>query len=55
LVPVLREAGTAKMLAACHGKGFVGLRDEALVRLYANTGDDRHVRSGPTPVNGHRF
>jgi integrase/recombinase XerC len=38
LVPVLREADTAKVLEACRGKGFVGLRDEALIRLYANTG-----------------
>ncbi len=38
LVPVLGEADTAKVLQACRGKGFVGLRDEALVRLYANTG-----------------
>jgi site-specific recombinase XerC len=30
LVPVLREADTAKVLEACRGKGFVGLRDEAL-------------------------
>jgi integrase len=37
-VPVLREADTAKVLEACRGKGFVGLRDEALIRLYANTG-----------------
>jgi len=33
LVPVLREADTAKVLEACRGKGFVGLRDEALIRL----------------------
>jgi integrase len=26
------------VLEACRGKGFVGLRDEALIRLYANTG-----------------
>jgi integrase/recombinase XerC len=38
LVPVLREAETAKVLEACRGKGFVSLRDEALIRLYANTG-----------------
>jgi hypothetical protein len=38
LVPVLPEADTAKVLEACRGKGFVGLCDEALVRLYANTG-----------------
>jgi site-specific recombinase XerD len=32
------EADTAKVLEACRGKGFVILRDEALIRLYANTG-----------------
>lgn len=37
-VPVLGEADTAKVLQACRGKRLVGLRDEALVRLYANTG-----------------
>jgi site-specific recombinase XerD len=38
LVPVLQEADTAKVLQACRGKGFVSLRDEALIRLYATTG-----------------
>ena len=38
LVPVLRSEDTTKVLDACRGKGFVGLRDEALIRLYANTG-----------------
>lgn len=37
-VPVLPEADTAKVLDACRGKGFVGLRDVALIRLYANAG-----------------
>ena len=38
LVPVMREADTAKVLQACRGRGFANLRDEALIRLYANTG-----------------
>jgi site-specific recombinase XerD len=38
LVPVMREADTAKVLEACRGRGFANLRDEALIRLYANTG-----------------
>jgi integrase/recombinase XerC len=38
LVPVMREADTAKVLEACRGKGFASVRDEALIRLYANTG-----------------
>jgi hypothetical protein len=44
LVRVLREADTAKVLEACRGKGFVGLRDEALIRLQYQ----------PTP-NGWRY
>ena len=38
LVPVLRDEDTSLLLAACKGSGFVNLRDEALIRLYANTG-----------------
>lgn len=38
LVPVMRETDAAKLLDACKGKGFVNLQDEALVRLYTNTG-----------------
>jgi integrase/recombinase XerC len=38
LVPVMRQDDTAKVLDACKGKGFANLRDEALIRLYANTG-----------------
>ncbi len=38
LVPVMREADPAKVLEACRGRGFANLRDEALIRLYANTG-----------------
>jgi integrase/recombinase XerC len=38
LIPVMREADTTKVLDACKGKGFASLRDEALIRLYANTG-----------------
>jgi integrase/recombinase XerC len=38
LVPVMRQDDTARVLDACKGKGFANLRDEALIRLYANTG-----------------
>src|SRR5919198_3439380 len=38
LVPVIRPDDTAKLLEACRGNGFASLRDEALIRLYANTG-----------------
>lgn len=38
LVPVLRDEDTRRLLEACKGTGFVNLRDEALIRLYCNTG-----------------
>ncbi|GAA3948425.1 tyrosine-type recombinase/integrase [Actinoplanes auranticolor] len=38
LVPVMRDEDTRKLLEVCKGTGFVQLRDEALIRLYANTG-----------------
>lgn len=48
LVAVIPEYDTAKMLQACRGKGFAGLRDEALVRLYANA----HCASSSSPTRG---
>jgi site-specific recombinase XerD len=38
LIPVMRDDDTKKILDACKGKSFVNLRDEALIRLYYNTG-----------------
>jgi integrase len=38
LIPVMRTEDTGKLLEACKGKGFASLRDEALIRLYCNTG-----------------
>jgi integrase/recombinase XerC len=38
LVPVMRDEDTRRLLEACKGTGFVNLRDEALIRLYCNTG-----------------
>jgi site-specific recombinase XerD len=38
LIPVMGDSETKKLLEQCRGKGFVGLRDEALIRLYCNTG-----------------
>jgi site-specific recombinase XerD len=38
LVPVIDDADTKKLLDTCKPKGFIDLRDEALIRLYANTG-----------------
>jgi site-specific recombinase XerD len=38
LIPVIRDDDTKKILELCKGKGFVQLRDEALIRLYYNTG-----------------
>ncbi|WP_031526335.1 tyrosine-type recombinase/integrase, partial [Streptomyces sp. NRRL F-5123] len=38
LVPVMRDAETSKVLQTCKGKAFLQLRDEAVIRLYYNTG-----------------
>ncbi|GAA1690081.1 hypothetical protein GCM10009765_44310 [Fodinicola feengrottensis] len=38
LVPVLRDQDTAKILEMCKGKQFHQVRDEAIIRLYCNTG-----------------
>lgn len=38
LVPVIRDDDTARVLGTCRGKTFIQLRDEALIRLYYNTG-----------------
>ncbi|MFG1667607.1 tyrosine-type recombinase/integrase [Streptomyces sp. Y7] len=38
LVPVLPEQDTARILGVCKGKSFAQLRDEAIIRLYYNTG-----------------
>ncbi|RKT69342.1 site-specific recombinase XerD [Saccharothrix variisporea] len=38
LVPVIRDDDTGKVLRTCKGKEFVHLRDEAIIRLYYNTG-----------------
>ncbi|MEV0910771.1 tyrosine-type recombinase/integrase [Streptomyces hokutonensis] len=38
LVPVIRGDETTKVLATCKGRQFAQLRDEAIIRLYCNTG-----------------
>lgn len=38
LIPVLGDDDTGRLLAACRGKGFANLRDEAIVRMLYNTG-----------------
>ncbi|GAA3357947.1 tyrosine-type recombinase/integrase [Saccharopolyspora gregorii] len=38
LIPVMGQAETKKLLGECKGKDFVSLRDEAIIRLYCNTG-----------------
>jgi site-specific recombinase XerD len=38
LIPVIRDEDTRKLLEVCKGKDFASLRDEALIRLYYNTG-----------------
>ena len=38
LIAVIRDDDTKKVLGTCKGKDFVQLRDEAIIRLYYNTG-----------------
>lgn len=38
LVPIIRDDETARVLVTCKGREFIQLRDEALIRLYYNTG-----------------
>ncbi|MFD4602400.1 tyrosine-type recombinase/integrase [Streptomyces sp. NPDC058464] len=38
LVPVIRGEETSKVLGTCRGREFAQLRDEAIIRLYRNTG-----------------
>ncbi|MEV8441909.1 tyrosine-type recombinase/integrase [Actinosynnema sp. NPDC051121] len=38
LIPVIRDDETGRLLATCKGKDFIHLRDEAIIRLYYNTG-----------------
>jgi integrase/recombinase XerC len=38
LIPIIRTDDTTKVLSTCKGKEFVQLRDEAIIRLYSNTG-----------------
>lgn len=38
LIPVIRDDDTKKVLDTCKGKEFIQLRDEAIIRLYYNTG-----------------
>ncbi|MGC9541237.1 tyrosine-type recombinase/integrase [Streptomyces sp. UG1] len=38
LIPVMRDEETSKVLGICKGREFAQLRDEAIIRLYCNTG-----------------
>ncbi len=38
LIPVMGDEDTRKLLQTCVGKSFAALRDEAIIRLLANTG-----------------
>lgn len=38
LIPIIRDEDTKKLLDSCKGKTFLNLRDEALIRVYYNTG-----------------
>jgi integrase/recombinase XerC len=38
LIPIMNDDDTRKLLELCKGKGFSQVGDEALIRLYYNTG-----------------
>ena len=38
LIPILGDDDTAKILATCKSKDYMSLRDEAIIRLFYNTG-----------------
>jgi site-specific recombinase XerD len=38
LIPLLSDAETRQILEACKGSSFLQLRDQALIRMYYNTG-----------------
>ncbi|GAA2311370.1 tyrosine-type recombinase/integrase [Streptomyces violaceusniger] len=38
LIPIVQDDDTSKILAACRGKSFLQIRDEAIIRLLCNTG-----------------
>ncbi|WP_247674723.1 tyrosine-type recombinase/integrase [Micromonospora sp. C51] len=38
LIPIMRDEDTKKLLDNCKGKDFVQVRDEAIIRMLANTG-----------------
>ena len=37
-VPVMSDAELSALIAACQGKGFADRRDEAMIRLFVDTG-----------------
>ncbi|MEU7906304.1 tyrosine-type recombinase/integrase [Actinoplanes sp. NPDC049118] len=38
VIPVISDQDTGRLLQACAGNGFTQLRDQALIRMYCNTG-----------------
>jgi site-specific recombinase XerD len=38
LIPIIRDDDTKKVIGTCKGKTFMQVRDEAIIRLYYNTG-----------------
>jgi site-specific recombinase XerD len=38
LIPIIRDDDTRRVLATCQPRTFIDLRDEAIIRLYYNTG-----------------
>jgi integrase len=56
LVPVIPDEETTRVLGTCKGRQFAQLRDEAIIRLYCNTGAPVRGRQPPARRrrHGHR-
>jgi integrase/recombinase XerC len=56
LIPIIRDDETKKILDTCKDKNFIHLRDEAIIRLYYNTGarlsEVGHLRLVDVDLNG---
>lgn len=54
LAPAISTDDTTRLLDSCKGTGFMTLRDQAMIRLYCNTGATT-VRSGQSARGRHRL
>ena len=55
LVPIMGNDDTKKLLDSTKGKTFMALRDEALIRLYYNTGAVRACALRHQGADGRGF